>query len=183
MILSIRIISKDDQVLTLARSPKWRLFFLILAAFFLAGIIILNEAPLLFIILIAVSLFAGLYDDKMEFNRTAGTFAAVSGIGPVCRRREYPMDGFLAVILKSAVSSSFEKKDKSPYAKDPIFPKLFRKGRSTLWLEFKNSETPRFLIDDGSHWDKDNLETLGTAVAEFCGIPFEGPEKKEDDED
>ncbi len=172
MILSLKIAENTGTILRLGRSKIWRYVFIGMALSLILGIILIREAPLLFLVIIGICLFAGFYDDRWLFDREKNILFQSSGIGPLRKRREFRIDTFNRISLKSAVSSGFTSETIGA-SKVPAFPELFRRGRSSLWLEFKN-DTPKFLIDEGTHWDRSSLENMGTAIAAWCHVPFEG---------
>lgn len=173
MIFSLKVMENTGTSLRLGRSKFWRFLFLGIGLFLILGSILIREAPLLFIIITLVCILAGLYDDRWFFDREKKILFHRGGIGPINRKKEFPLDAIDRVVLRSAVSSGFTS-EKIGASKAPSFPDLFRRGRATLWLLFKD-DTPRFLIDEGSHRDRGELENIGTTISAWCHVPFEGP--------
>jgi hypothetical protein len=176
MILRLRVRPSDESKLLLGHALFGRLLYIGIALFLALGMAALREAPPGLLALTAISLLAGLYEERWAFDRKAGTASRIRGIGPVSRRLTLPLGSLKSIMLRVVSSPSPEETPSSLHAA-PVIPESLRRGRAVLVLAIDSGEagmpgTRTIVLEDGSHRERDRLEGLGRAIAEYCGIPL-----------
>lgn len=176
MILRLCVRPSDGSTLVLGHAPIGRLVYLGIALFLAAGMILLGEAPIALLAITAITTVAGLYEERWIFDKEAGLATRIRGIGPASKRLELPIASLKGLILRVVSSPSPEENPKT-LGGDPVIPEALRKGRAVLLLAFESNDpehhgTRRLVLEDGSHRERNALEGLGRAIAEYCGIPL-----------
>lgn len=176
MILRLCIRPTHASTLVLGHSPVGRLIYLGIALFLAAGMVVLGETPLVLLAITVVAALAGLYEERWIFDKNTGMATRSRGIGPASNRLELPLASLKGLILRVVSSPSPEENPKS-LGSDTIIPEALRKGRAVLLLAYESNDPEgqgkrRLMLEDGSHREKDALEGLGRAIADYCGIPF-----------
>lgn len=176
MIFRLSVRPSRDSSLALGYAPAGRLVYLGVALFLTAGMVLLREAPVMLVLLSLISALAGLYEERWVFDKEAGLATRSRGLGPASVRMELPLANLRGLILR-VVSTPSPEANPGNMGADPVVPEALRKGRSVLLLAYESAGTEgpglrRIVIEDGSHRNKDNLEGLGRAIADYCGIPL-----------
>jgi hypothetical protein len=176
MILRLCVRPSDGSKLLLGPAPFGRLLYIGIALFLAIGMASLGEAPLALLAITAISLFAGLYEERWVFDKITGTASRMRGIGPASRRLTLPMASLKNLMLR-VVSSPSPDENLGSLDAAPVIPESLRRGRAVLVLAVDSYEadkpgTRAIVLEDGSHRERDSLEGLGRAIAEYCGIPL-----------
>ncbi|HAE23497.1 MAG TPA: hypothetical protein DCG47_14440 [Spirochaetaceae bacterium] len=176
MIFKLCVRPSDGTKLILGHAPLGRFLYLGIALFLIAGMATLKEAPTGLLLLTAIALTAGLYEERWVFDKDAGKASRIRGIGPASLTLMLPLRSLNGLILRVVSSPSPEEHIGSLEAA-PVIPESLRRGRAVLLLAV-DSENPakpgtrKLVLEDGSHRERDSLESLGRAIAEYCGIPL-----------
>ena len=176
MILRLCVRPSDGSTLVLGYAPLGRILYVGIALFLAAGMIMLGEAPMVLVVITAITVVAGLYEERWIFDKEAGIATRSRGIGPARKSLELPLASLKSLILRVVSSPSPEENPKSLGA-DPVIPEALRKGRAVLLLALDSEDpdspgTRKLVLEDGSHRNRDALEGLGRVIAEYCGIPL-----------
>ena len=176
MILRLCVRPSDGSTLVLGYAPLGRLVYLAMALFLSAGMAMLGEAPVVLVLITIITAAAGLYEERWIFDKRTGLATRSRGIGPASKQLELPLASFNQLILRVVSSPSPEENPRSLGA-DPVIPEALRKGRAVLLLSIDSDSpempgTRKIVLEDGTHRNRDALEGLGRAIAEYCGIPL-----------
>jgi hypothetical protein len=174
MILRLSVRPSDKSKLILGYALPGRLLYLGIATFFAIGMMLLKEAPLPLAMITLITALAGLYEEQWVFDHTTGHAIRNRGIGPAAKRTVLPLNSLKSLVLRVVSSPSPEESPKSLGA-DPVIPEALRKGRAVLLLVHQpvdKSGTRNLVLEDGSHREREALEGLGRAIADYCGIPL-----------